>query len=129
MWSLTPFEQYMVDDDCVDSPMNFTFVWSCEGRVDRQRLQKVLDTMLPQHPLLTCQLKGKKWVSGDRRVVVQQAEQLDQYGREVETIETEVVPLVVQLVDKPADCSEIHMTFHHAVCDGIGATEFCGDVF
>jgi hypothetical protein len=129
MWSLTPFEQYMVDDDCVDSPMNFTFVWSCEGRVDRQRLQKALDTMLAQHPLLTCQLKGKKWVSGDRRVVVQQADQFDQYGREVETIETSVVPLVVQLVDKRAGCTEIHMTFHHAACDGIGATEFCGDVF
>ena len=106
MWSLTPFEQYMVDDDCADSRMNFTFVWSCEGRVDRQRLQKALDTMLAQHPLLTCQLKGKKWVSGDRRVVVQQAEQFDQYGREVETIETSVVPLVVQLVDKRADCTE-----------------------
>jgi hypothetical protein len=60
MWSLTPFEQYMVDDDCIGFPMDFTAIWSCEGSVNQAYLQRSLDEALKHHPLLTCRLEGKK---------------------------------------------------------------------
>jgi NRPS condensation-like uncharacterized protein len=129
MWSLTPFEQYMVDDDSVDFPMNFTAVWSCEGSVDLDRLQQSLDDVLRNHPLLTSRLENAMWVSSNNRVVIQQMDCCRDESKKVELASGRVVPLKVQLVRCSSGCSEIHMTFHHASCDGIGAMEFCGDVF
>jgi NRPS condensation-like uncharacterized protein len=118
----------MVDDDSADFPMNFTAVWSCEGSVDLDRLQQSLDDVLRNHPLLTSRLENAMWVSSNDRVVIQQMDCCRDESKKVE-LEAWVVPLVVRLVDKRAGSTEIQMTFHHAVCDGIGATEFCGDVF
>ena len=129
MWSLTPFEQYMVDDDSVDFPMNFTAIWSCEGSVDLDQLQQSLDDVLRDHPLLTSRLENATWVASNNRVVVQQMDCCRDESEKVVLASGRVVPLKVQLVRCSSGCSEIHMTFHHASCDGIGAMEFCGDVF
>ncbi len=129
MWSLTPFEQYMVDDDCIGFPMEFTAIWSCEGSVNQAHLQRSLDEALKHHPLLTCRLEGKKWVPSGRRVVVQQVECCQIDTEKMGATSGCVEPLKVQLITLSDGHYEIHMTFHHASCDGIGAMEFCGDVF
>ena len=129
MWSLTTFEQYMVDDDCVDLPMDFTAIWSCKGTVDEARLQRSLDETLKHHPLLLCRLDGNKWVPVDRRVVVQQLERCQDDTEQPGAVSGSIEPLKVKLIKLDAGHDEIHMIFHHASCDGIGAMEFCGDVF
>lgn len=129
MWSLTPFEQYMVDDDSVEFPMNFTAIWSCEGSVDLERLQQSLDDVLRNHPLLASRLENSTWVASKNRVVIQQLDCCRDKLKMVKSASGPVVPLRVQLVRCSPSSFEIHMTFHHASCDGIGAMEFCGDVF
>ena len=129
MWSLTPFEQYMVDDDCIGFPMDFTAIWSCEGSVNQAYLQRSLDEALKHHPLLTSRLEGKKWVPSGRPVVVQQVEWCQIDTEKMGATSGCVEPLKVQLINLSDGHYEIHMTFHHASCDGIGAMEFCGDVF
>jgi hypothetical protein len=130
-WPVLPFEQYMLDDDRPAAPMTFTVVWRLAGRVDGGRLRAAVAAACRQHPLLGCRVDRGRWVpvagGVPFRLVPANAPRPDP-----ETIDPRRdACLRVALVEPAADAGEweLRLCFHHAVCDGVAAMEFSGDVF
>lgn len=126
-WPLVPFERYMLDDDLPEAPMTFTVTWSIEGSPDAERLRSALERALVSHPLLRCRVERDSWVPAPegvpfRHLTTAEADALERIDV------TRVAALDTALVVN-GDAAEFRLTFHHAASDGVGAMEFCGDVF
>lgn len=128
-WPLEPFERYMLDDDLPAAPMTFTVTWRIEGPIDPDRLRVALDLALVSHPLLACRVERGGWVPAPGGVRFRRLAVSTAAGVVPERLDiTRDAALDAVLVDG-GDTAEFRLTFHHAACDGIGAMEFCGDVF
>jgi hypothetical protein len=131
-WPVVPFEQYMLDDDSPGSPMTFTVTWRIAGSVAAERMRAAVAEAVRSHPLLGCQVAAGRWLPAAggvsfKRVIAAAAARPDR-----ESLDPAREPcLRVTLVepDAPGAEAELRLTFHHAACDGVGAMEFCGDVF
>lgn len=131
-WPLVPFEQYMLDDDRPGAPMTFTVAWRLAGRVDAARMRAAVAEASRAHPLLGCRVHGGRWVPAAGGVPFRLVTAAAAPLADREAIDPfREACLRAALVEPAGDRveSELRLTFHHAVCDGVGAMEFSGDVF
>lgn len=131
---LTSFEQFMLEEDHPDYPMTFMLRFCLEGRVEVEPLIEALREALERHPLLSSTIglhKGTQcWfyrtdlippIQLDRNVWLRE----EPWRRPLDlTKETGL------RVWGETTASETHVTllFHHACCDGIGASQFLEDI-
>jgi len=130
-WPLVPFEQYLLDDDRPGSPMTFTMAWRLAGSVDAGRMRAAVEAAVLSHPLLGCLVRRGCWVpaAGGVPFLRVTAAAPRPAGDSIDPCRE--AGLRVTLVEPAAGSAEteLRLAFHHAVCDGIGAVEFSGDVF
>jgi hypothetical protein len=128
-WPLVPFERYMLDDDRPAAPMTFTVTWRIEGPIVADRLRAALDLALVSHPLLACRVARGGWAPAPGGVPLRCLPAAAAPAVATQRLDlAHDAALDAVLVDG-GDTAELRLTFHHAACDGIGAMEFCGDVF
>ncbi len=131
---LTSFEQFMLEEDHPDYPMTFMLRFLLEGRVEVELLIEALKEALTRHPLLsstvglhngtqcwfyrtdliaTIELDPSVWLRDEpwRRPMDLTAETGLRVWGETDDTRTRVTLL-----------------FHHACCDGIGASQFLEDI-
>jgi hypothetical protein len=128
-WPLVPFERYMLDDDLPAAPMTFTVTWRIEGPVAPDRLRAALDLALVSHPLLACRVAGDAWVPAPGGVPFRCLPPAAAPAIATKRLDVAHDAALDAVLVDGGDTSEFRLTFHHAACDGIGAMEFCGDVF
>jgi NRPS condensation-like uncharacterized protein len=132
---LTPTELCWLLEDCPSHPIEFFLRLRFSGRLERNTLERALQTALARHPLLTAVVKHTakrrwhwisskgpplaiNWLPGpthDDLPVTQPINIHRQPGLRVTVVEHE-------------DHADIVLQFHHTVCDGLGASDFTGDV-
>lgn len=131
-WPLVPFEQYMLDDDAPGTPMTFTVGWRIAGSVAAERMRAAVAEAIRSHPLLGCRVDRGRWLPAAGGVPFEQEQGTAPPRPDRESLDpARRACLRVVLVEPavPGAEAELRLTFHHAACDGVGAMEFCGDVF
>jgi len=126
VWPLVPFERSMLDDDLPGSPMTFTAAWRIEGPLDPGRLAAAFDAALGSHPLLGCRVEHGAWVPAPHRPSLRCGTPGEAAPRPLDIAGT---PALSATLARDGGTADLRLTFHHAACDGIGALEFCGDLF
>lgn len=132
---LSPFENYMLCDDHPDFPMAFIIQHEYSGDLDRNAFEIALEETLERHPFFRAIIRPAKqqrdcWVkAGDRKPEVNWGE----LGEPIELPEGEHLDIRNKIglriwIRKNRQRAFVVWQFHHAVCDGIGAYEFMGDV-
>lgn len=128
---LTPFEHYLLADDCDDWPMTVSVRIAVTGSWKRSRLQRALTRSLVYHPLLRARIDGDiagptkclRWIPHDVSPVVvwcdeKQAPQIDRrLDLQIES------GLRIYAIERPANACLI-VQWHHACCDGRGILNF-----
>ena len=140
----TPFEWYMLEDHSDTHPMVFTLYFDTKGSISDELLKQAFWCAIESHPLLrssTLVLDAWPRYAWECPRFAQE-EIVDDDGAMLlhAPIENTIDPFrgplcrlrIHRLPDKalePQDRWTIAVDFHHAVADGIGALEFCSDVF
>ena len=131
---LVPFERYMVLDDRSGYPMSFVAIVELRGDPDRTAMEAAVLDAVARHPLLTARLRraGMKhaWVSGNGEPLTTKwctaPREADAYLDEpIDLKRSAGVRLAITV---QADTTVMRFLFHHALCDGMGAFRFIGDV-
>jgi NRPS condensation-like uncharacterized protein len=142
----TSFEWYMLEDHSTEHPMVFTFCFDLVGSIDVAMLQQAFLAALTSHPLLVSRAVAlDRWprYAWERRSVdhathlrTGDVREHQPHAQEHCIIDPFQGPncrlsLYRQNVETPSTGAEwtVAIDFHHAVADGIGALEFCSDVF
>jgi hypothetical protein len=134
---LTPFEQLMLDDARRGYPMCFHIECAGSGSLDRERFAAAVRSAARRHPRLRSRIApgflGPTWLPPDREPGI---EWVDSAGsREPTTqpwrpIDPRVTSGVRFVGSENASAGwRIVMTVHHAVCDGLAACEYWGDIW
>ncbi|MCA9050248.1 MAG: hypothetical protein KDA89_16045 [Planctomycetaceae bacterium] len=131
---LTAFEQYMFMDDHPKYPVTFFMQFRLQGRLNLPALVEAYQTAILRHPLLCSRVErcsGRYcWVWSPESVAL--AELNPDVWR---TAKPWLQPINLraetgvrawgEVTDKE---TEITLQFHHACCDGIGASQFLEDI-
>ncbi len=131
---LTAFEDFMLADESSDFPMVFYLQVRLKGVVDRKLMKLAVDDALSRHPLLCCTVKkhtGKNCWSWAGAEIPETDWDESQWSEEKpwqQTIDLRKrIGLRVWGQQTP-DHATLTLQFHHACCDGIGASQFLEDV-
>lgn len=132
---LSPFEQYMVQDDTDSYPMSFVLILKLNGSLKREEFEEAVDFALRRHPLLMSyvgQVRGKGlcWIPVETPAPKIEWEE---HGRPRSLPEREKIDLATEIglriwVDRTPTASELVFQFHHACTDGLGGVQFIGDL-
>jgi hypothetical protein len=131
---LVPFERYMVADDRPGYPMTFFIRIEVEGTPDRAAMDAAFAEALGRHSLLTARLTRRGlqrfWVPGDGPPPTLRWDfSADEPALPVgEWIDLKQSVGIRGYVHQSAGRARVVVTFHHAVCDGIGGLRFMGDL-
>ncbi|MDB5345513.1 MAG: condensation domain protein [Schlesneria sp.] len=132
---LSPFEQYMVQDDTNSYPMSFVLILKLNGNLNREAFEQSVDFALKRHPLLmshVAQVRGKGlcWIP-----VTSPTPQVawEEHGEPRKLPEQEKIDLATEIglrvwVDRRPTVAELVFQFHHACTDGLGGVQFIGDL-
>lgn len=131
--ALTAYERYMLADESSAFPMVFYFQVRLLGVVDRDILDRALTDVVARHPLLGCKVqksfRSAKWVPAETAPAIQ-------WDRE-QWLHNEPWKRPIDLSagvglriwgEQSNDAAVVTYQFHHACCDGIGASQFLEDV-
>jgi NRPS condensation-like uncharacterized protein len=131
---LTPFERYMTLDDRPNYPMTFAAALELRGAVSPEALQQAVASLGARHPLIEARLSqsGRKsaWKASRRASV--RVEWCDTppeplaFDRRKLDLSREA-PLRVEAYSQGGR-TRLLFSFHHAMCDGKGASQVIGDV-
>lgn len=134
---MTPFERYMHIDDRPDYPMTFIVEFDFTGCLDPDAFRDSIEDALVRQPLLRTIIRAAKlnrdcWVDpGERRPHIHFGnldEPIDFPGAGIEWIDLRNEPGLRIWIRHNQERAVVTAQFHHAVCDGIGAYQFLGDV-
>ncbi len=134
---VTPFERYMLMDDRPKYPATFIIQFEFSGNLDRNAFQAAIDEAVLRHPLTRALIRPAKlnrdcWVdSGGVSPVVDfggLGEPLEFPGLGIEQIDLHRETGLRIWIRHDDSTAIVTAQFHHAVCDGIGAYYFIGDV-
>lgn len=130
---LLPFEHLMLVDARPGHPMCFFLECVVEGMLEKERLRKAVDEAARRHPRLCSRVAWRRgrphWLVPDVRpafVWLPTATGVDPW-RPIDLARESGVRVVVREVGPRL--YGIVMVVHHAVCDGIAACKFMGDVW
>jgi hypothetical protein len=131
---LTPFENYMLDDDRPDYPMTFFIRLQFAGQIDQRAFHRAVDRATKRHPLLQSHVRTvnrrRFWVPARRvRSCVQWAmdnQPASSHLPEYLDLRKEIGLRI--LVRRGRERSSVILQFHHACCDGIAAFQFVEDL-
>ena len=131
---LSAFEQYMLMDDHPNFPISFFIQFRMMGRLNLPALYDAINEAVHRHPLLGCRVErrtGRYWWVWSPEAV-SRAELNPDVWR---TAKPWMRPINLsietgnrawgEVTDTEA---EITLQFHHACCDGIGASQFMEDI-
>jgi hypothetical protein len=131
---LAAFEQYMLMDDNPNFPITFFIQFRLKGCLNLPAFNESINEAIRRHPLLGCRVERRtgryRWVWSPE--AVSRAELNPDVWRAAKpwmrpinlTIETGLRAWG-EVTDTEA---EITLQFHHACCDGIGASQFLEDI-
>jgi hypothetical protein len=131
---LITFERYMLADDRRTYPMTFFVRVEMEGAIDRQAMDAAFVDALGRHPLLTARPArcGTKlyWVPAEGasprlRWECSPTEPALPVGQPIDLKHGLGLDGYVHTHGRNAS---LVISFHHAVCDGIGCLRFVGDI-
>lgn len=134
---VTPFERYMMTDDRPTYPSTFIIQFEFSGNLDRNAFRASIDDALERHPLTRAIIRPAKlnrdcWVdAGDVSPMVHfgdLGEPLEFPGIGIEHIDLQRETGLRIWIRHDESKAIVTAQFHHAMCDGIGAYYFVGDV-
>jgi hypothetical protein len=131
---LTPFERYMTVDDRPGYPMTCIAALELRGAVSREALEQAVANLRTRHPLIDARIQNSGRKASWRAA--------DQDFPHVEWCDTPPAPFAFdrQKIDlsraapfrieaySQGDRTRLLFSFHHAMCDGKGASQIIGDV-
>jgi O-methyltransferase involved in polyketide biosynthesis len=137
---LAPFEQLMLADTRPGYPLGFFLECEVEGPLCRDRLADAVARAAARHPLARSRVavRGGQpcWLSPDVMPVIEDASPAAWRPHDLAResgLRLVVLPTVAPAAepDSPAPSPRHRLVLfvHHAVCDGIAAAEFLGDVW
>jgi hypothetical protein len=132
--TLVPFERYMLADDRSAYPMTFVVRVELAGTANREAMDAAFADALLRHPLLTARLARRgltrRWeASGDPPPVLDWHETLASPPfSELQSIDLRKTAGIAGEIHIDEGLTRIFLLMHHAVCDGIGAMRFLGDL-
>jgi|694.fasta_scaffold113047_3 hypothetical protein len=134
---LTPFEQLMLDDARRGYPMCFHIECAGSGSLDRERFAAAVRSAARRHPRLRSRIDpglfGPTWLPPDREPDIEwvdSAASREPAPRPWRPIDPRVTSGVRFVGSETASAGwRIVMTVHHAVCDGLAACEYWGDIW
>lgn len=131
---LSPFEQYILADESARYPMTFFLQLRFRGRIQRELLEKSVDQALSRHPLLCCRVVSLKgvlhwvWAPELRQPIEWDKAAWSKKRPWAQPRDLQTHLGVEGWADTCGDETEMTLQFHHACCDGIGASQFLEDV-
>ena len=131
---LTPFEHFILADDCPDHPMSFFIQMKFQGRFDRAQFEAALLSTLKLHPLLNSRIQGSakdatsriSWVESDSAPPSIDWNDADipirfTSGRWIDLRSETGIRLWLRETE---NTTNLMLQIHHSCCDGLGATSF-----
>ncbi len=131
---LVPFERYLCADHRPQYPMQFCLLLELRGEMQLAAVEAAVDVVLQRHPLLSARVRGRgrqaQWVAADGQprplfwcdtppaAVAFGGEAIDLTASAGFRVDVQAADGRTRLV----------ASFHHAVCDGIGALQVVGDL-
>jgi NRPS condensation-like uncharacterized protein len=130
---LDPFEHLMLTDARPEHPLCFFVECDVEGVLDEDRLRAAVDAAARRHPLVRCRVGWRvwrpHWLEPDvAPALLWYPAAGDRPWRTPDITAESGVRLVVLSGDAP-DRHRVILQVQHAVCDGLAAMEFLGDVW
>lgn len=131
---LTAFEDYWLLEDQPDYPTTSFIQLRMNGRADIAALHAAYDEAVQRHPFFACRVErrwGRKfWVWAPESVVPINLdptnwEQTRPWNRQIDLSKENGIRVWGRVTDSDA---EITLQYHHACCDGIGASQFVDDL-
>lgn len=131
---LTPFERYMMVDDRPGYAMTFAAVLELRGSVSREALEQAVADLRLRHPLIGARIQGSgrsaSWQTVDPvypqvewRDTPPDPRAFDQQSVDLSS----AAPFRLEAYSE-GNRTRLVFSFHHAMCDGIGASQIMGDV-
>lgn len=131
---LAAFEQYMVMDDNPSFPITFFIQFRLKGRLNLPALYESINEAVRRHPLLGCRVERRRW----RYYWVWSPEAVSRAELNPDVWRAtkpwlRPINLAVETGHRAwgeaTDTeAEVTLQFHHACCDGIGASQFLEDI-
>jgi len=130
---LDPFEYLMLTDARPQHPLCFFIECDVEGVLDEERLRTAVNAAAHRHPLVRCRAGWDgwrpHWLEPDvAPALLWHPTASDRPWRTPDLATESGVRLVVLSGDAPAR-HRVILQVQHAVCDGLAAMEFLGDVW
>jgi hypothetical protein len=131
---LTPFERFLIYGESVDHPATFYVELHVEGRFHRPALEAALQTAVQRHPLLHAQIHKdgwrESWKAAEGAPCVDWSGAIGSSGsiaRRWIDLRNEC-GLRVWVSNEASRGDVLHLQFHHACCDGLGAGRLIVDL-
>lgn len=132
---LVAFERYMLADERPDFPMTFHLRLDVSGTLDERAFTLAVGEAVGRHPLLRAVVRrlpgrGLCWVPLDAfDTPISWASSLPAVtDPEVHQLDIRERPGIRLWVERQPGGARVTFLIHHAICDGIGAFEFVGDM-
>ena len=131
---LAAFEQYMLMDDNPNFPITFFIQFRLKGRLNLPALDEAINEAVCRHPLLGCRVErrgGRYWWVWSPEVVSRAELNPDVWRATkpwMQPINLSIETGIRAWGDVTDIEAEITLQFHHACCDGIGASQFLEDI-
>ncbi len=131
---LAAFEQYMLMDDDSKFPPTFFIQFQLKGRLNLPAIGKAYHDAVRRHPLLCCRVERRKgryyWVWSPESVTSAELNAnvwraTKPWMKPINLFAETGVRAWGEVTDTGV---EITLQFHHACCDGIGASQFLEDI-
>jgi NRPS condensation-like uncharacterized protein len=124
----------MLADDSADYPRNFSLILQLHERLDEKRLREAIEAATVRHPLLRAVVEYNgdrpcKWVEcSNPRYELTWADEPRDAAEPLRPFDLQHEPGVRFHVRRQPDGDALHVEFHHATTDGVGAIQFVGDL-
>jgi hypothetical protein len=132
---LSTLERFWLDEDRVTHPMTFVVQVSLSGKIERAVLEAAIRAALARHPLMGSLITRSGNGCPSWRYAPEMQPMLDWGGADTPMCypATERIDLESEVglriwVRERNGVAKLTLQFHHSCCDGIGATQFIGDV-
>ena len=132
---LTPFEEYMLCDDCPEYPMTGFFRLRFSGKLNFQAMESAIQAATARHPLLRSRVfrdakHGHNWVIDETISIPLEKSSADtpcEFPVAAYIDLTRTVGTRIWLVDHESG-SDLVVQVHHACSDAIGKCQFIDDL-
>jgi hypothetical protein len=131
---LAAFEQYMLIDDHPDYPITFFIQFRLLGQLNIQAIADAYREAVLRHPLLCCRVERRSgryyWIWSPDSIIPAQMnphvwKETRPWLRSIDLTQQTGIRIWGEATE---DHAEVTLQFHHACCDGIGASQFLEDI-